>query len=199
MSAHPTEGHPPLAIVGLVFPKIEQLDFTGPYGVLARLPNSAFHVVSKDGKPVADSRGLLLTPSFDFASAPRADVLVIPGGQGQHDLMEDEATLDFIRRQAAHARYVFSVCTGSLLLGAAGLLKGGVRATTHWAFHDLLKYYGATPVDERIVIDGKIVSGAGITAGIDAGLRVAALLRGDWVAQGIQLAMNYAPEPPFRS
>ena len=188
----------PLSIVGLVFPKIEQLDFTGPFGVLARLPHSVFHIVSKDGAPVADSRNFIITPSKSFATAPAADVLLIPGGPGQHDLMEDEETLAFIRRQAAGAKYVFTVCTGSLLLGAAGLLKG-IRATTHWAFHETLPYYGAIPVDERVVIDGRIVSAAGITAGIDAGLRISAVLRDQRTAEGIQLAMAYAPEPPFHS
>ncbi|SDT95199.1 cyclohexyl-isocyanide hydratase [Verrucomicrobium sp. GAS474] len=195
MSQHPPD---PLTIVGLVFPKIEQLDFTGPFGVLARLPQSTFHIVGKTGEPVADSRGFILTPNCSYASAPPADILLLPGGPGQNALMEDEETLDFIRRQAAGAKYVFTVCTGALLLGAAGLLKG-VRATTHWAFLDTLKYYGAIPVDERTVIDGAVVSAAGITAGIDAGLQVAALLRGERVAKGIQLGMAYSPQPPFRS
>ena len=112
--------------------------------------------------------------------------------------MEDEAVLDFLRRQAAGARYVFSVCTGALTCGAAGLLKG-VRATTHWASFHLLPYFGAIPVDERVVVDGKVVSAAGVTAGIDGALRLAALLRGDAAAQRIQLNIQYAPEPPFNS
>jgi cyclohexyl-isocyanide hydratase len=112
--------------------------------------------------------------------------------------MEDETVLSFIRQQAIHAKYVFSVCTGALICGAAGLLKG-MRATTHWSVFHLLEYFGAIPVDERVVIDGKIVSAAGVTAGIDGALHVVALLRGDRVAQEIQLQIQYAPEPPFNS
>jgi cyclohexyl-isocyanide hydratase len=147
---------------------------------------------------VRDIRGLRLTPDAALAEAPKLDVLHVPGGFGQENLMEDETVLAWIRQQAAGALCVFSVCTGALICGAAGLLKGR-RATTHWASMDLLPFFGATPVNERVVVDGNIVFAAGVTAGIDGALRVAANLRGEEVAQGIQLYMAYAPEPPFNS
>ena len=145
-----------------------------------------------------DVGGLILTPEMAFADAPRLDVLVVPGGPGQQRLMEDQAALGFLRRQAAGARCVLSVCTGALTCGAAGLLRG-VRATTHWAAFPLLRYFGAIPVDERVVVDGRTVSAAGVTSGIDGALRTAAMLRGDAVAQRIQLTIQYAPAPPFAS
>jgi cyclohexyl-isocyanide hydratase len=185
-----------LHIGAVVFPGIDQFDFTGPFEVLSRLPDSTFHVVWKEKIPVRDAGGLLLTPEETFAETPPLDLLLMPGGIGQVALMEDKAVLEFIRRQAAGARIVFSVCTGALVLGAAGLLKG-VRSTTHWASFHLLEYLGAIPVNERVVTDGKFVSAAGVSSGIDGALRVAAMLRGERVAQQIQLHMQYAPEPPF--
>lgn len=145
-----------------------------------------------------DVRGLRLTPDASLADAPQLDVLHIPGGFGQEALMEDAEVLDWIRRQAAGARCVFSVCTGALICGAAGLLAGR-RATTHWSAFHLLPYFGAIPVNERVVVDGSMVFAAGVTAGIDGALRVAAELRGEETAQAIQLYMQYAPEPPFDS
>jgi cyclohexyl-isocyanide hydratase len=133
-----------------------------------------------------------------LADAPRLDVLHVPGGYGQEALMEDEEVLGWLRRQAMGARTVFSVCTGALLCGAAGLLKGR-RATTHWASLHLLPYFGAIPVNQRVIVDGSWVFAAGVTAGIDGALRLAAKLRGDEAAQAIQLHMVYAPEPPFNS
>ncbi len=186
----------PIEIGAIVFPRMDQLDFTGPYEILSRIPGARFHVLWKDKTPVREMKGLILTPEITFAEAPKLDVLVVPGGWGQEQLMDDEAVLSFIRGQAAHARYVFSICTGALICGAAGLLKG-VRATTHWAAFDLLEYFGAIPVDERVVVDGKHVSAAGVTAGIDGALRLVSLLRGDLLAQQIQLGMQYAPDPPF--
>jgi cyclohexyl-isocyanide hydratase len=185
-----------LNIGAVIFPDVDQMDFTGPFEVLVRLPGSTFHVIGKEKKPIRDFRGLILTPELTLDEAPPLDVLVVPGGRGQEALMEDEAVLGFLRRQAAGARYVFSVCTGALLLGAAGLLQG-VRATTHWASFHLLPYFGAVPVDERVVVDGKVVSAAGVTSGLDGALRLAALLRGDTAARRIQLNLQYAPEPPF--
>jgi cyclohexyl-isocyanide hydratase len=185
-----------LTIGALIFPDMDQIDFTGPFEVLSRLPDSTFHVLAKEAKPIRDWAGLILTPERTLAEAPPLDVLVVPGGRGQEAMMEDEAVLDFLRRQAAGARYVFSVCTGALTCGAAGLLQG-VRATTHWASFELLPYFGAIPVDARVVVDGKVVSAAGVTAGLDGALRLAALLRGDEIAQRIQLDIQYAPEPPF--
>ena len=187
-----------LHIGALLFERMDQIDFTGPFEVLSKVPNSSFHVIGKDKTPIRDVQGLILTPEETLSEAPELDVLVVPGGYGQQDLMDDEVVLSFIRRQAAHAEYVFSVCTGALICGAAGLLRN-VRSTTHWASFDLLRYFGAIPVDSRVVVDGKHVSAAGVTAGIDGALTVAALLRGDAAAQGIQLSIEYAPEPPFRS
>lgn len=185
-----------LHIGSLLFPQMDQSDFTGPFEVLSRLPESTFHVVAKDRSPVRDIRGLILTPDISFEDTPQLDVLIVPGGAGQEDLMDDQATLSFLRRQASGARYVFSVCTGALLCGAAGLLRG-IRSTTHWSALHLLPYFGAIPVNERVVIDGAHVSAAGVTAGLDGALRVASLLRNDLVAQQIQLGIEYAPEPPF--
>lgn len=145
-----------------------------------------------------DVRGLRLAPDADLAQAPPLDIVHVAGGFGQEALMEDEAVLDWIRRQTESSLLVFSVCTGALLLGAAGLLKGR-RATTHWTAFHLLQHFGAVPVNERVVEDGKFVFAAGVTAGIDGALRMSARLRGDEVAEFIQLYMAYAPEPPFHA
>jgi cyclohexyl-isocyanide hydratase len=182
----------------LLFPRMTQLDFTGPYEVFARLPNTTVHIVSASLDPVKTDRGLVLAPTTTYADCPPLSVIVVPGGPGQQDLMEDETALAFLRRQAAGARYVTSVCTGALVLGAAGLLDG-YRATTHWMSLPLLKYLGAIPVEERVVIDRNRITGGGVTAGIDFGLFVAATLRGDAVAQQIQLQLEYNPQPPFQS
>lgn len=187
----PTES---LIVGGIVFEEMDQADFTGPFEVLSRLPDSVFHVIGKTNGPVRDIKGLILTPTLSFAQAPRLDVLLVPGGNGVNALMEDEEVLCFLRNQAAGI--VFSVCTGALVCGAAGLLRGK-RATTHWASHDLLRFFGAVPVDARVVVDGPLVTAAGVTSGIDAALRLVAILRGDQVAQKIQLYLQYAPEPPF--
>lgn len=186
-------------IIGsLIFPGVDQLDFTGPFEVLSRIPNVSVHVVWKDTTPVADAKGLILTPQTTFDQCPQVDVLHIPGGFGQQALMDDEIVLSWIKSQAADAKYVLSVCTGALICGAAGLLKGR-RATTHWASFDLLKYFGAIPVKARSVLDQSLMTAAGVTAGIDASLELVALLRGPAVAQRIQLYLEYAPEPPFNS
>jgi cyclohexyl-isocyanide hydratase len=187
-----------LQIDAIIYPCMDQLDFTGPFEVLARLPDSKFRVLWKGKAPVKDWAGLILTPETSFDEAPQLDLLVVPGGHGQQQLMDDATTLEFIRKQAAGAKFVLSVCTGALVCGAAGLLKGR-HATTHWSVHHLLKYFGAIAVDARVVTDGKLVSTAGVTAGIEGALRVAALLRGDRAAQEIQLAIQYAPQPPFAS
>lgn len=187
-----------LNLGAIVFPGMDQSDFTGPFEVLSQVPGSTFHVLWREKAPVRDRRGLILTPETTFAESPPLDVLVVPGGHGQQALMEDEAVLGFIRKQAANARYVFSVCTGALLCGAAGLLRG-VNATTHWSALHLLPYFGAIPVAARVVVDGKFVTAAGVTAGLDGALRLVSLLRDDGTAQAIQLAIEYAPEPPFNS
>ena len=187
-----------LTIGSLLFDGLDQIDLTGPFEVLSRIPNSTYRLYGKTADVVRDLRGLRLMPDATLAGAPQLDVLHVPGGFGQEALMEDEDLLAWLRRQAAGARSVFSVCTGALLLGAAGLLRGR-RATTHWASFHLLPYFGAIPVNERVVVDGNWVSAAGVTAGIDGALRLAAELRGEEVAQTIQLYMAYAPEPPFNS
>ncbi|KVU81457.1 dimethylglycine dehydrogenase [Burkholderia ubonensis] len=180
----------------LVFPGAQQLDLTGPHDVLASLPDTAAHLVWKTREPVASSSGLALTPGHTFADCPPLDVICIPGGTGITDLLSDRETIDFVRERSAAARYVTSVCTGALLLGAAGLLRGR-RATTHWAFHALLEPLGAVPVRERVVRDGNLITGGGVTAGIDFALTIAAELAGDDEAQAIQLELEYAPAPPF--
>ena len=187
-----------LQIGSLLFEGIDQIDLTGPFEVLSRIPNSTYRIYGKTAAPVRDLKGLRLTPDGALSDAPQLDVLHIPGGFGQEALMQDEEVLGWIRHQAAGARSVFSVCTGALLCGAAGLLKGR-RATTHWASFHLLPLFGAIPVDERVVLDGNWLFAAGVTAGIDGALRLAAELRGDDAARAIQLYMVYAPEPPFDS
>lgn len=185
-----------LRIGSLLFEGLDQIDLTGPFEVLSRIPDSDYRIYSLDGGPVRDVKGLRLAPDAAIADAPDLDVLHIPGGFGQEALMENAAALDWVRRQAAGAQIVFSVCTGALICGAAGLLRGR-RATTHWASFHLLPLFGAIPVDERVVIDDKFVFAAGVTAGIDGALTVAAKLRGQAAAESIQLYMQYAPEPPF--
>jgi cyclohexyl-isocyanide hydratase len=194
MIPHDTELH----IGSLVFEGIDQIDLTGPFEVLSRIPNSTYRIYGKTAAPVRDLRGLRLTPDAALADAPPLDVLHVPGGRGQEALMDDEEVLGWIRQQAAGACTIFSVCTGALICGAAGLLRGR-RATTHWASFHLLPYFGAIPVNERVVVDGAFVFAAGVTAGIDGALRLAAELRGEAAAQAIQLHMVYAPEPPFNS
>jgi cyclohexyl-isocyanide hydratase len=187
-----------LRIGSLLFEGLDQIDLTGPFEVLSRIPNSTYRLYGKTAEPVRDVSGLRLIPDAALADAPQLDVLHVPGGFGQEALMEDEDLLAWLRGQAAGVHSLFSVCTGALLCGAAGLLKGR-RATTHWASFHLLPYFGAIPVNERVVVDGNWVFSAGVTAGIDGALRLAAELRGEEVAQTIQLYMAYAPEPPFNS
>lgn len=188
----------PLTIGGLIFPDMDQCDFTGPFEALARVPNSRFLTIWKDKNPVRDMAGMLLLANTTIEEAPQLDVLLVPGGYGQEALAKDEAVLSFIREQAAGARYVFSVCTGALLCGAAGLLHGK-RATTHWTALEVLPYFGAIPSSERVVIDGKLVSAGGVTSGIDGSLILVSMLRGETVAQELQLYMSYDPEPPFQA
>jgi cyclohexyl-isocyanide hydratase len=194
MIPHDTHLH----IGSLLFEGIDQIDLTGPFEVLSRIPNSTYRIYGKTAAPVRDLKGLRLTPDGTLADAPPLDVLHVPGGYGQEALMEDAELLGWIRQQASGACSIFSVCTGTLICGAAGLLKGR-RATTHWSAFHLLPFFGAIPVNERVVVDGAWVFAAGVTAGIDGALRLAAELRGDAVAEAIQLHMVYAPEPPFNS
>jgi cyclohexyl-isocyanide hydratase len=182
----------------LLFPRLTQLDLTGPYEVLARLPNTKVHLVAHSLDPVETDRGLTILPTVTLAACPALDVIVVPGGPGQQGLMDDEAVLEFLRKQARQAQYVTSVCTGSLVLGAAGLLRGK-RATCHWAALEHLPLLGAIPVKERVVIEGNVVTGAGVASGIDFALALASILEGEPVAREIQLQIEYDPAPPFRS
>jgi cyclohexyl-isocyanide hydratase len=187
-----------LTIGGLIYPRLDQIDMTGPFEVLSRIPNSTIHVIAKTKSPIRDIKGLILTPEMSIAEAPELDVLLVPGGYGQQQVMNDEEVLSLIRNHFTAGRLVFSVCTGALLCGAAGILRGR-QATTHWAAWNLLPYYGAIPVKSRVVVDGNLVTAGGVTAGLDAALVVASLLRGDAIAQEIQLSIQYAPNPVFHS
>ena len=180
----------------LVFPNITQLDMTGPHEVFARLRGSEIHLLWKSLEPVAAQGGLRLVPTTTLDACPQLDLICVPGGPGMNALLSDEDVLGFLRRQAAAARYVTAVCTGALVLGAAGLLQGK-RATTHWTAHHLLAPLGAIPVAERTVIDGNVITGGGVTAGIDFALRVVAEVAGEDVAKAIQLSIEYDPHPPF--
>ncbi len=180
----------------LVFPRVQQLDLTGPYEVFASWPEARVHLVGKSRDSVASSTGLTLTPTTTYADCPPLDVICVPGGVGVNALMRDEETLSFIRARAKGARFVTSVCTGALVLGAAGLLRGK-RATTHWASLDLLSAFGAIAAKARVVRDGELMTGGGVTAGIDFALTLVAELAGRDAAEAIQLNFEYAPEPPF--
>jgi cyclohexyl-isocyanide hydratase len=180
----------------LLFPRMTQLDLTGPYEVLARLPDTKVELVARTREPVTTDRGMQIVPTVTYADCPPLDVIMVPGGAGQQDLMDDEAVLGFLRQAAASAKYVTSVCTGSLVLGAAGLLKGK-RATSHWSAVDHLALLGAIPTHERVVVDGNVVTGAGVVSGIDFALRLAAILDGEQVARELQLQIEYDPDPPF--
>ncbi|MBM3554732.1 MAG: DJ-1/PfpI family protein [Alphaproteobacteria bacterium] len=180
----------------LLFPGITQLDLTGPWEVLSAMPATEARLVWKTRDAVQAVKGMRLLPDITFADCPQLDLVCVPGGPGMNALLTDDETLDFLRKQAAGARYVTSVCTGSLVLGAAGLLKGK-RATSHWLSRELLARFGAIPTEERVVVDGKFITGGGVTAGIDFALRVVAELRGEAAAKAIQLGIEYAPAPPF--
>ncbi len=180
----------------VIFPELTQLDFTGPLQVLAQLPQSATHVVAKSDAPVPSDCGLSLLPTHSFATCPPLALICVPGGSGIVGAIADMDTIDFVRRQAGGARYVTSVCTGAFVLGAAGVLKGR-RATTHWAYTDLLPLVGATYEKARVVTDGNVTTAGGVTSGIDFGLGIVADIAGEAVAQAIQLSIEYDPAPPF--
>jgi cyclohexyl-isocyanide hydratase len=186
----------PVDIGMLLFERMDQIDFTGPFCILSRLPDSSLQIIGLTAHAVKDHKGLILTPQVALASARPVDVLVIPGGPGQEALMEHRELLGYIASHVAAGKVLFSVCTGALICGAAGVLRGR-RATTHWASFELLPLFGAIAVQDRVVVDGNLVTAAGVTAGIDGALRLAALLRGDAAAQRIQLDVQYAPEPPY--
>jgi len=187
---------PPVTIAFLLFPNLTQLDLTGPAQVLSRLGNARIELVAKTRAPVPGDAGFALMPTATFAEVASADVLCIPGGTGTSDAIEDDSTLQWVRDVAARADWVTSVCTGALVLGAAGLLRG-YRATTHWASHHLLAAFGAIPVAERVVFDRNRVTGGGVTAGIDFALALTAAIRGEEHARMVQLGLEYDPAPPF--
>jgi len=186
----------PFHIGLLLFPEITQLDMTGPYEVFIKFPEAKVHLVWKTRAPVTAGGGMQIMPTTTFAECPPLDLICVPGGAGMNALLNDAETLDFIRRQAKAARYVTSVCTGALVLGAAGLLKGK-RAATHWMSREMLGAFGAIPVAERVAVDGNVITGGGVTAGIDFALTVAAEAFGPDLAKSIQLGIEYDPHPPF--
>jgi cyclohexyl-isocyanide hydratase len=188
----------PLTVGMLLFDGMTQLDLTGPYEVLARMPRTRVLLVASSLAPVRSEWGMRILPDVTFDDAPPLNLLCVPGGWGVNECMEDTRLLGFLRARSEHARYMTSVCSGALILGAAGLLRG-YRATTHWMSLDLLSRFGAESVQQRVVRDRDRITGAGVTAGIDFGLVLAAELFGERVAQEIQLAIEYHPAPPFQS
>ena len=179
-----------------LYDRFTALDAVGPYEVLWRVPGARVRWVGAEARTYATDRGLQLVAEATFDDVPAPDVLVVPGGTGTLDALEDERLVDWIRAADATSTWTTSVCTGALLLGAAGLLAGR-RATTHWAYLDRLADYGATPTSERVVREGKLVTSAGVSSGIDMALTLAAEIAGADVAQAIQLRIEYDPEPPF--
>jgi cyclohexyl-isocyanide hydratase len=186
----------PLRIVVLLFPRVTQLDFTGPAQVFSKFPNTEVHLAWRDLDPVPTDAGWCIVPTTTLDDCPQADVLFVPGGAGAFDMFDDPDVLEFLRVQARNARWVTSVCTGSFTLAAAGLLTG-YRATTHWASLRMLEHFGVEPTSERVVRDRNRITGAGVTSGIDFAFTLAAELFGDDEARKIQLAIEYDPEPPF--
>ena len=188
----------PLQIGLVIFPRVTQLDFTGPLQVFSSVRGANVHLIWKRIEPVASDSVLTLTPTITFADCPQLDVICVPGGLGTDDMVNDEEMLAFLQKQAAGAKYVTSVCTGSLVLGAAGLLKG-YRAATHWTAMDFLKEFGAIPTHTRVCVDRNRVTGGGVTAGIDFALTLVSLLVDRRTAETIQLGIEYNPAPPFNA
>jgi cyclohexyl-isocyanide hydratase len=188
----------PIHVGMLLYPDLTQLDLTGPFELLHRVPGVQVHLVWKDTRPVAAGSGLSILPNATLDGVPDLDVLFVPGGFGQARLMRDETVLAFLRRHGETASWVTAVCTGSLVLGAAGLLDG-YEAATHWAYVDRLAAFGARHVPGRVVVDRNRITGGGVTAGIDFGLTLVAHLAGEETAKAIQLGLEYDPHPPFRS
>ena len=188
-----------MQIAILIFDKLTALDAIGPYEVLSRLPDAELAFVAKEAGPKRSDTGALgLSADRSLAELPSPEILLVPGGEGNRALLADEEVLDWVRTAHESSTWTTSVCTGSLVLGAAGLLDGK-RATSHWAYRDRLRRYGAEPVAERVVVDGKLVTAAGVSAGIDMALQLAALVAGEQVARAIQLGIEYDPDPPFDS
>jgi cyclohexyl-isocyanide hydratase len=188
----------PLQIGLLIFPKVTQLDMTGPLQVFSSLPGAKVHLIWKRIEPVSTDTVLMLTPTTTLADCPQLDVICVPGGAGTDDILNDGEILDFLRTQARGAKYITSVCTGSLALGAAGLLQG-YRATTHWSAMDLLEPLGATPTHTRVCVDRNRITGGGVTAGIDFALTLVSILVDRQTAEAIQLRLEYNPAPPFNA
>jgi cyclohexyl-isocyanide hydratase len=180
----------------LLYPGVTQLDFTGPFEVFARVPGAQVHLVAGSLEPIRSDTGLQVLPTATFAGCPALDVLCVPGGPHVENVYDDSAAMEFLQAQGANARFVTSVCTGSLILGVAGLLKG-YKATSHWTSVDLLQHFGAIPTAGRVVTDRNRITGGGVTAGIDFALTVVAALAGERVAKLIQLGIEYNPAPPF--
>jgi cyclohexyl-isocyanide hydratase len=188
----------PFRIGFLLYPHVTQLDLTGPAQFLSRMSDTAIHLVWKNIEPVRTDAGFAIVPSDSFDSCPALDMICVPGGGGQLALMQDPEVLGWLQTQGLQARYITSVCSGSLLLGAAGLIKG-YRAGSHWAYRDKLPMFGAEPVADRVVKDRNRITGGGVTAGIDFALSVIEEVRGADEAKAVQLAYEYAPQPPFDS
>lgn len=197
MSA-PSPSPEPLQIGIVLFPRVTQLDFTGPLQVFSSLPGATVHLIWKRIEPVTSDSVMVLTPTTTFADCPQLDVICVPGGFGTDDMVNDEDMLAFLQKQASDAQYITSVCTGSLVLGAAGLLRG-YRAATHWTAMDYLQAFGAIPTKTRVCVDRNRVTGGGVTAGIDFALTLVSLLRDRKTAEMIQLRLEYNPAPPFNS
>ena len=188
----------PVSVGFLLFPNVTQLDLTGPAQVLSRLGEVKLDLVWKSREPVPTDAGFAIVPTATFDEIIAADILCVPGGIGVTEVMEDEAAMTWVRRIGSSAKWVTSVCTGSLILGAAGLLQG-YRATSHWAWRHYLTAFGAEPVAERVVFDRNRVTGGGVTAGIDFALALTAAIRGETHARLLQLGFEYDPAPPFDS
>jgi cyclohexyl-isocyanide hydratase len=188
----------PLQIGLVIFPRVTQLDLTGPVQVFSSVPGAKVHLIWKRIEPVASDSVLVLTPTNTFVDCPQLDVICVPGGLGTDDMINDAEMLDFLRRQAKEATYITSVCTGSLVLGAAGLLQG-YRAATHWTAMEFLAAFGAKPAKTRVCIDRNRITGGGVTAGIDFALTLVSIMVDRQTAEMIQLRLEYNPAPPFNS
>lgn len=195
--ADPTRKPGDFHIGMLIFPGMTNLDFAGPLDVLARLPGARVYVLAKTLEPVISDIGIPVLPTLCMADAPKLDLLFVGGGPGVNALMEDAETISFLAQRGAEAQWVTSVCTGALLLGAAGLLRG-YKAATHWSAMAALPWFGAIATPQRVVVDRNRITGGGVTAGIDFGLTIAAMLHGDAFAHRMQLGMEYEPQPPFK-
>lgn len=187
-----------LDVAFVLFPNVTQLDLTGPVQVLSRLGNASIHLVAGSTDPVITDAGFSINPTCTYRDCPEPHIICVPGGAGADDAMFNRELIEWLRQAAVGADWVTSVCTGSLVLGAAGLLQGK-KATSHWLSRSMLAEFGAMPVGERVVVDGKFVTGGGVTAGIDFALSLTALIRGEEHAKLVQLSLEYDPKPPFHS